>query len=179
MVTTASARAHQQHGGKQQQYQPLRRIEGLSLRSALRSDPRVPALAAAALLVPLGAALLALSGLFLLATLAGVALSAPLILLFSPVLVPAALGAALAVAGLAAAGALAVSGLSALVWVVGYVQRGLAQGDSGRVGGMVVQPLDSGKRHGRQGAPAFVGHRVGDEAVDALGTTKARDVAST
>ncbi|KAE8780164.1 oleosin 14.9 kDa-like [Hordeum vulgare] len=179
MATTAVVRAqHQQNGGQGQQYQPLRRMEGLSLRSALRSDPRVPALAAAALLVPLAAALLGLAGLFLLVTLAGVALAAPFVLLFSPVLVPAALGAALAVAGLAAAGALAVSGLSALVWVVGYVQRGLAQGDSGRVGGMVVQPLNSGKRYGGQGAPAFVGHRVGGDVGDALGA-KARDVAST
>uniref|UniRef100_A0A452YNZ9 Oleosin n=1 Tax=Aegilops tauschii subsp. strangulata TaxID=200361 RepID=A0A452YNZ9_AEGTS len=77
-------------------------MEGLSLGSALRIDPRVATLAAAALL---------------LATLTGFALAAPLVLLFSPVLVPA----ALAVAGLAAAGALAVSGASALVRVVGYV----------------------------------------------------------
>ncbi|XBJ09513.1 hypothetical protein VPH35_014576 [Triticum aestivum] len=126
MATMASAHAHRQHGGKQQH-----------LGSALRIDPRVATLAAAALL---------------LATLTGFALAAPLVLLFSPVLVPA----ALAVAGLAAAGALAVSGASALVRVVGY--REAAR---------------------RMGAPAFVGHRVVDDARDALGTTKARDVAST
>ncbi|XP_048528230.1 oleosin Zm-II-like [Triticum urartu] len=98
MATTALARAHQQHGRKQQQYQLLRRMEGLSLGSALRSDPHAPALAAAALLIPLGTVLLRLSGLFLLATLAGIALAAPLVLPFSPVLMPA----ALAVAGLGA-----------------------------------------------------------------------------
>ncbi|XBH70986.1 hypothetical protein VPH35_098530 [Triticum aestivum] len=125
MATTASARAHRQHGGKQQQYQLLRRLEGLSLGSALHSDPHAPALTAAALLIPLGAVLLGLSGLFLLATLAGVALAAPLVLLFGPVLVPA----ALTVAGL--------------------------------------------------GAPAFFGHRVGDDVGDALGTTKTRNVAIT
>ena len=121
MAATASPRAHQQ------QYQPLRHMEGLTLRSALRSNPRASALAAAALLVPLGGSLLGLSGLVLLTTLAGVALAVPLVVLFSPVLVPAALGAALAAAGFVASGALAVSGLSALVWIVGYVRRGGAQ----------------------------------------------------
>ncbi|KQJ84258.1 oleosin 14.9 kDa [Brachypodium distachyon] len=154
-MATASGRTHQQ-------YEPLRHMEGLSLKSALRNNPRASALAAAALLVPLGGALLTLSGLVLLATLAGVVLASPLLVLFSPVLVPAALGAALAVAGLATAGTLAVAGLSTLAWIIGYVQRCGAQGgDTGGVAGMVVQPLDSSgkQRHGTE-EPAFVGHRL-------------------
>jgi hypothetical protein len=143
--------------GKHQQYQPLRHMEGLTLRSALRSNPQASALALAALLVPLGGSLLGLSGLLLLATLAGLALAVPLVVLFSPVLVPAALGTALAAAGFVAAGALAVAGLSTLVWILGYVRRGGARGNTGGVAGMVVQPLDSGKR-----PASFVGHRIRD-----------------
>ncbi|XP_051199472.1 oleosin H2-like [Lolium perenne] len=171
-TATASPRAH-----RQQQYQPLRHIEGLTLRSALRSNPQASALAVAALLVPLGGALLGLSGLVLLGTLAGVSLAVPLVVIFSPVLVPAALGAALAVAGLVAAGALGVSGISTLVWIAGYVRRGGARGDTGAVAGMVVKPLDSGKRHVAEGAPpTFVGHRLRDSG-DGL-SSKAKDVAS-
>uniref|UniRef100_A0ACD5VBZ6 Uncharacterized protein n=1 Tax=Avena sativa TaxID=4498 RepID=A0ACD5VBZ6_AVESA len=153
MYTTSPPRA-------QKQYQPLRHMEGLTLRSALRSNPRASALALAALLVPLGGSLLGLSGLVLLTTLGGVALAVPLVVLFSPVLVPAALGAALAIAGFLAAGALAVSGLSTLVWIVGYVRRGGARGDTGEVTGMVVQPVGGGKRHGAEGPASFVGHRL-------------------
>ncbi|CAM0912156.1 unnamed protein product [Alopecurus aequalis] len=170
MATTASPGGHQK-------YQPLRHMEGLTLRSALRSNPRAAALAAAALLVPLGGSLLGLSGLVLLATLAGVALAVPLVVLFSPVLLPAALGVALAVAGFVSAGALAVSGLSTLIWIVGYIRRGGARGDTGGVAGMVVQPLDTGKRHRGEEPPSFVGHRHRD-AGDVLGS-KAQDVAST
>uniref|UniRef100_A0ACD5ZML5 Uncharacterized protein n=1 Tax=Avena sativa TaxID=4498 RepID=A0ACD5ZML5_AVESA len=149
MYTTSPPRAPKQ-------YQPLRHMEGLTLRSALRTNPRASALALAALLVPLGGSLLGLSALVLLFTLGGVALAVPLAVLFSPVLVPAALGAALAVAGFVAAGALAVAGLSTLVWIVGYVRRGGARGDSGAVAGMVVQPADGGKGT----ASSFVGHRL-------------------
>ncbi|KAL6909830.1 hypothetical protein ACP4OV_001489 [Aristida adscensionis] len=165
MATTPAPPAHGHHGLHQQRHLPrydqLRRMRGLDIGTALRASPRVSAAAAAALLAPLGAALLGLSGLALAATLAGAALAAPLLVLFSPVLVPAALAAALAAAGLAASGALGVAGLSALAWAVGYVRKG---DGGGGVSGMVVQPLDGGKqRRGAQGgAAAFVGHRLRD-----------------
>lgn len=169
-MATTSARAH---GGHHQQppphphglrYEPLRRMQGLDLKSALRaSSPRASTLATAALLVPLGAALLGASGLALAATLAGLALAAPLLVLFSPVIVPAALAAALAVSGFVASGGLGVAGVSALAWAARYVWRGGGGGSGGGLTGMVVQPLDHGeKRRGAEGLAAFVGHRPRD-----------------
>ncbi|KAK3132382.1 hypothetical protein QOZ80_6AG0520580 [Eleusine coracana subsp. coracana] len=159
MATTSSARAHphhQQHPPYGLRYEPLRRMRGLDVTSALRSTagPRAPAAAVAALLGP---SLLGLSALALAATLT---CAAPLLLLFSPVLVPAALGAALTAAGLAASGALGVAGVSALAWAVECAWT--ARGAAGGVSGMVVQPLDDGKqrRRGDDGAAAFVGHRL-------------------
>uniref|UniRef100_A0A0E0LBK1 Oleosin n=1 Tax=Oryza punctata TaxID=4537 RepID=A0A0E0LBK1_ORYPU len=167
MATAAAARAHR----------PLRRMEGVGFKSALRAaSPRAPALAAAALLVPLGAALLVSAGAVLLATLAGLALAAPPLVIFSPVLAPAAAAAVMAVAGLLAAGALGVAGVSALAWTVGYIRRGGARGGGGGgVAGMIVQPLDDvGKRHGAGGA-AFVGHRLRDAGDDDAARGKAQE----
>ncbi|KAL6592728.1 hypothetical protein ACP70R_049403 [Stipagrostis hirtigluma subsp. patula] len=167
-ASSASARApgHHHHQPYGLRYEPLRRMRGLDVATALRASPRASAAAAAALLVPLGAALLGLSGLAMAATLAGAALAAPLLVLFSPVLAPAALAAGLAAVGLLASGALGVAGMSALAWTVGYVRRG---GGRGGVAGMVVQPLDDdGKRRGAGGPAAFVGHRLRD--VDVAGT---------
>ncbi|BAF19543.1 oleosin H2 [Oryza sativa Japonica Group] len=166
-AATATARAHN----------PLRRMEGVGFKSALRASPRASALAAAALLVPLGAALLVSAGAVLLATLAGLALAAPPLVLFSPVLAPAAAAAVMAAAGLLAAGALGVAGVSALAWTVGYIRRGGARGSGGGgVAGMIVQPLDDGKRHGAGGA-AFVGHRLRDAGDDDAARDKAQEAA--
>ncbi|PAN24287.1 LOW QUALITY PROTEIN: hypothetical protein PAHAL_4G160900 [Panicum hallii] len=161
-MATTSARAHgghhqpppQPHGLR---YEPLRRMQGLDLKSTLRaSSLHASTLATAALLVPLGAALLRISGLALAATLAGLALAAPLLVLFSPVIVPAALAAALAMSGFIASGGLGIAGVSALGWAVVW------QG-GGRLTGMVVQPLDHGeKRRSAEGPAAFVGHRPRD-----------------
>ncbi|KAF6995048.1 hypothetical protein CFC21_011623, partial [Triticum aestivum] len=54
--------------------------------------------------------------------------------------------------------------------IAGRLRRG------GRDCGAAVGQREAARR---MGAPAFVGHRVVDDARDALGTTKARDVAST
>nr|ACP27622.1 H-oleosin [Coix lacryma-jobi] len=67
-----------------------------------------------ATLFPLGGLLLVLSGLALAATVVGLALATPVFLLFSPVLVPAALLIGTAVAGFLTSGALGLGGLSSL-----------------------------------------------------------------
>lgn len=69
---------------------------------------------AVATLLPVGGGLLALSSLILVASLIGLAVLTPVFLLFSPVLVPAALLTALAVAGFLGSGALGLAGLSSL-----------------------------------------------------------------
>ncbi|CAN6207749.1 unnamed protein product [Urochloa humidicola] len=160
MATTTSARTHgQQHPPPPYgalRYEPLRRMQGLDLRTLLRANPRA---STAALVVPLGGALLGASGLALAATLTGLALAAPLLVLFSPMLAPAALAAALAATALLASGALGVAGVSALAWAAGYLRRG-GGGTGGGLTGMVAQPLDHGeKRRGAEGPAAFVGHR--------------------
>ncbi|WVZ79539.1 hypothetical protein U9M48_027107 [Paspalum notatum var. saurae] len=161
-MATTSARAH----ASGLQDEPLRRMRGLDAKAALRASPRVSTVATAAVLVPLGAALLGASGLALAVTLTGLALAAPLLMLFSPVLVPAAVAMTLAVAGLLASGAHGVAGVSALAWAVRYFWRDGRRGH-GTVTGMVVQPLDHGEKQqsGAGGPAAFVGHRPRDNDV--------------
>ncbi|KAG6493536.1 hypothetical protein ZIOFF_048528 [Zingiber officinale] len=81
--------------------------------------PSGPQALAVAILLPVGGSLLALSCLTLVGSLIGLAVLTPVFLLFSPVLVPAALLAALAVAGFLGSGALGLAGLSSL----GYLLR--------------------------------------------------------
>lgn len=172
-IATTSAR--RMHGHQQQPYpyglrqDPLRRMRGLDVKSALQASPRTSTVATAALVVPLGAALLCASGIALAATVTGLALATPPLVIFSPVLIPFALAAGLIASGLLASGALGVAGVSALTWAVGYVWQRQGEGGGG-VTGMVVQPLDQGsKRHGVQGAAAFVGHRRLPRDIDVAG----------
>uniref|UniRef100_A0A7N0T604 Oleosin n=1 Tax=Kalanchoe fedtschenkoi TaxID=63787 RepID=A0A7N0T604_KALFE len=74
-------------------------------------------------LFPLGAFLLLLAGLTLAATLIGLAITTPLFILFSPVLVPAALAIALAVTGFLTSGAFGVTGLSSLSWIINHIRQ--------------------------------------------------------
>ncbi|KAF3341770.1 oleosin-like protein [Carex littledalei] len=78
-----------------------------------RGPTKTQALAVATLF-PTGGILLSLSGLALAASVVGLGLLAPIFLLFSPVLVPAALLMALAVTGFLTSGALGLGGLSSL-----------------------------------------------------------------
>ncbi|XP_008801946.2 oleosin 18 kDa-like [Phoenix dactylifera] len=63
---------------------------------------------------PIGGLLLVLSGVTLTASVVGLAITTPLFLLFSPVLVPAAIAIGLAVIGFLASGAFGLTGLSSL-----------------------------------------------------------------
>ncbi|RLN39402.1 hypothetical protein C2845_PM01G31490 [Panicum miliaceum] len=67
-----------------------------------------------ATLFPLGGLLLVLSGLALAASVVGLAVATPVFLIFSPVLVPAALLIGMAVTGFLTSGALGLGGLSSL-----------------------------------------------------------------
>lgn len=81
------------------------------------------ALSVAALL-PVGGILLALSCFTLLGTVVGLAITTPLFVIFSPVLVPAAITIGLAVTGFLASGAFGVTALTAMSWIWSYVTRG-------------------------------------------------------
>ncbi|EYU22164.1 hypothetical protein MIMGU_mgv1a021055mg, partial [Erythranthe guttata] len=74
-------------------------------------------------LFPVGGTLLFLAGLVLTGTVVGLAVAAPLFLIFSPILVPAALTLALSVAGFITSGAFGITALSSVAWLLNYVRR--------------------------------------------------------
>lgn len=73
-------------------------------------------------LFPLGGGLLFISGIAFAATLVGLVLATPLFVIFSPVLVPAALVLALAVGGFMTSGAFGITALSAISWIVSFLR---------------------------------------------------------
>ncbi|XAR51901.1 hypothetical protein NMG60_11006694 [Bertholletia excelsa] len=74
-------------------------------------------------LLPIGGSLLGLAGITLVGSLIGLAVVTPLFIIFSPVLVPAAIATFLAVAALLTSGALGLTGLSSLSWVFNYIRQ--------------------------------------------------------
>lgn len=99
---------HPQHG----------RYEG-GVKSLLpQRGPTTGQVLAVVTLLPVGGTLLALSGLALVGSLIGLAITTPLFIIFSPVLVPAVIGAFLAVTGFLSSGAFGLTGLSSLSWVL-------------------------------------------------------------
>ncbi|XAR66093.1 hypothetical protein NMG60_11012173 [Bertholletia excelsa] len=75
----------------------------------------------AATAVTAGGSLLVLSGLTLAGTVIALALASPLLVIFSPVLVPAAITVCLLVTGFLASGGFGVAALSVLSWIYRYV----------------------------------------------------------
>ncbi|XP_062010188.1 oleosin Ara h 10.0102 [Rosa rugosa] len=88
-------------------------------------------------LLPVGGTLLGLAGLTLMATIIGLLCAAPVFLIFSPVLVPAAIAIGLAVTAFITSGAFGLTGLSSLSWVTNHLRRAT---------GGVPEQLDSAKR---------------------------------
>ncbi|KAL0441017.1 UNVERIFIED_CONTAM: Oleosin [Sesamum radiatum] len=84
----------------------------LHLSSPRRRDP-----------LPLGAVLLGLAGLILTGTIIGLAVATPVFVIFSPILVPAALTIALAVTGFLTSGAFGITALSSISWLLNYVRQ--------------------------------------------------------
>ncbi|XP_028772353.1 P24 oleosin-like [Neltuma alba] len=87
--------------------------------------------------VPIGGTLLMLAGFTLMGTLLGLAVTVPLFILFSPVLVPATMVIGLAVAGFLTSGACALIALSSFSWVMNYIRQ---------TQGTIPEQLDSAKR---------------------------------
>ncbi|KAL5544093.1 hypothetical protein UlMin_007877 [Ulmus minor] len=73
-------------------------------------------------LLPVGGTLLLLSGLILAGTVVGLSVSAPLFVIFSPVLVPAAIVIGLAVGGFLTSGAFGITGVSSLAWLANHLR---------------------------------------------------------
>ncbi|CAK9311978.1 unnamed protein product [Citrullus colocynthis] len=74
-------------------------------------------------LFPIAAVLLFLAGISFIGTVVALAITSPLFLIFSPVLVPAAVVIAFAVAGFLTSGAFGVTALSSLSWMANYLRR--------------------------------------------------------
>ncbi|KAL1214555.1 Oleosin 21.2 kDa [Cardamine amara subsp. amara] len=72
--------------------------------------------------VPVVGSLLALAGLLLAGSVIGLMVAIPLFLLFSPVIVPAAITIGLATAGFLASGMFGLTGLSSISWVMNYLR---------------------------------------------------------
>ncbi|XP_055802616.1 oleosin H1-like [Solanum dulcamara] len=110
----------------QVQVHPSTRYEGGGgMRTLLpQKGPSTTQILAIVTLVPVGGLLLGLAGLTLLGTIIGLVVATPVFLLFSPVLVPAAITVALAVTGFLTSGAFGLTGLSSLSWIVNYFKEG-------------------------------------------------------
>ncbi|KAF6157452.1 hypothetical protein GIB67_004390 [Kingdonia uniflora] len=85
--------------------------------------PSASKVVAVATLFPIGGILLTLAGLTLTGTIIGLALATPLFIIFSPVLVPAAIAICLAVTGFLTSGAFGLTALSSLSWIINYMRR--------------------------------------------------------
>lgn len=76
--------------------------------------------------LPVGGTLLFLSALTFVGSMIGLAVAVPLFLIFSPVLVPAAIGIGLAVTGFLSSGAIGITGLSSFSWFLDYLRQAAA-----------------------------------------------------
>ncbi|XP_022850877.1 oleosin 18.2 kDa-like [Olea europaea var. sylvestris] len=101
-------------------------------------------------LLPVGGVLLCLAGLTLAGSLIGLALTTPLFVVFSPVLVPAVLTICLAVVGFLTSGAFGITALSSLSWLINYTRR---------MSGSMPEQLDQAKRHVQETA-GHLGHKA-------------------
>ncbi|KAJ4729282.1 Oleosin family protein [Melia azedarach] len=74
-------------------------------------------------LLPVGGTLLALAGITLAGTIIGLLVTTPLFIIFSPVIVPAAIVIGLAVTGFFTSGAFGLTALSSLSWVLSRLRQ--------------------------------------------------------
>ncbi|XP_042484910.1 oleosin 1-like [Macadamia integrifolia] len=86
-----------------------------------QQKPRTRKLVKAATAVTAGGTLLLLSGLTLAATVIGLTVATPVLVICSPVLVPAAIAVFMLVSGFLTSGGLAVAAISVLSWIYKYV----------------------------------------------------------
>ncbi|XP_065879834.1 oleosin H2-like [Euphorbia lathyris] len=116
-------------------------------------------------LLPVSATLLFLAGVTLTGTLIGLAVATPVFVIFSPVIVPAALVIGLAVLGFLTSGAFGITALSSLSWMANYLRR---------IRGSLPQQIDQAKRRAQE----MTGH-MGQKARDMgqAAQTKAQEAA--
>ena len=106
------AELHQQY----QQSHPFQAQQGM-----MQQQPKSYQVAKAATAVTAGGSLLVLSGLVLAGTVICLTVATPLLVIFSPVLVPAVITVALIITGFLASGGFGVAAISVLSWIYKYV----------------------------------------------------------
>ncbi|XP_074287236.1 oleosin 18.2 kDa-like [Silene latifolia] len=121
-------------------------------RFGTTNGPTASQMIALVTLVPVSGTLLVLAGLTLVGSVIGLAVATPLAILFSPVLVPAALLVILAVTGFLSSGAFGLTGLSSLTRVTSYLRM---------VGERMPEELDYAKRRVAD-AVAYTGQKTKD-----------------
>ncbi|XP_038903557.1 oleosin 18.2 kDa-like [Benincasa hispida] len=134
----------------QLQVHPQRRYEDVGAKG--RGGPSASTILAVVTLVPLGGSLLGLAGLTLAATLFGLAVSTPVFIIFSPILVPAILTIGLAVLAFLTSGAFGLTALSSLTWAFNYLRRAT---------GFMPDQIDQAKRR-MQDMAGYVGQKTKD-----------------
>ncbi|GMN45984.1 hypothetical protein TIFTF001_015170 [Ficus carica] len=112
-------RTQQQQQQQQQQQRPTEAIRGL----LPEKGPSTQQIVAVVTLLPLGGFLLLLSAVTFFASLLGLAVSTPVFVIFSPIILPAAFVIFMAVAGFLTSGACGITGLSSLTWLANFVRR--------------------------------------------------------
>ncbi|KAL5864322.1 hypothetical protein ACOSQ3_001836 [Xanthoceras sorbifolium] len=115
-----------------------------------RRGPSTSQVLAVLVLLPVGGTLLALAGITLAGTFIGLCVATPLFIIFSPVLVPAAITIGLAVAGFFTSGAFGLTALSSLSWVLNSFRQAT---------GTVPEMADQAKRRVANMA-GFVGQKT-------------------
>lgn len=143
---------------------PPRRYEGGVKTLFPERGPSTTQILAILAGIPIGGTLLLLAGLSFIGTLIGLAIATPVFILFSPVLVPAAITIGLAVAGILTSGACGLTGLMSFSWVINYIRQ---------VHGTVPEQLDSAKWRMADMAD-YVGQKTKDAGQEIQ--TKAQDV---
>ncbi|XP_057519547.1 oleosin Ara h 10.0102-like [Amaranthus tricolor] len=116
---------------------------------------------------PLGLFLLGLSGITFIGSLFSMAITGPLFILFSPVIVPALLTIGLAVMGFLSSGACGLMGLSAFSWIINFFRSYRSGGDEGwSVGGVSQWAREKAGDMGQK--VKDMGQYVADKARDEL-----------
>ncbi|XP_057786873.1 oleosin H2-like [Salvia miltiorrhiza] len=87
------------------------------------NGPSTSQVIAVVTLFPIGGILLSIAALIFIGTLFGVAVSIPVFLLFSPIIVPAVITIGLAVAGFLTSGVFGITALSSVTWIINYFMK--------------------------------------------------------
>ncbi|KVI06296.1 oleosin 16.4 kDa-like [Cynara cardunculus var. scolymus] len=141
--------------GYQQQHHPMDTTKGQHYNQQSTSK-----LLAVLTLFPVGGVCFLLAGLTLTVTLIGIAIATPVFVIFSPILVPAALSIALAITGFITSGAFGITALSSLTYIFNYFRKTGGSSSSGS-GVSLQDSMDYAKRRAQDTA-GYVGEKVKD-----------------